>query len=80
VTRISGTAQQECLRALLREVRIGAGLTQVELAKRIGRPQSFVSKYESGERRLDLVEVRQICKAVGLSLAAFVRRFEESLP
>jgi transcriptional regulator with XRE-family HTH domain len=52
----------------------------VDLARRIGQPQSFVSKYESGERRLDLVELREICDAVGVSLEVFVRRFEESLP
>jgi len=61
-------------------VRTDAGLTQVDLARRIGQPQSFVSKYESGERRLDLVEVRQICTAVGMSLEEFIRVFEESLP
>jgi transcriptional regulator with XRE-family HTH domain len=74
------TSHQERLRTLLRQVRIDAGLTQVDLARRIGQPQSFVSKYESGERRLDLVELREICDAVGVSLEVFVRRFEESLP
>jgi len=74
------TSQQESLRTVLRQVRVDAGLTQVDLARRLGQPQSFVSKYESGERRLDLVEVRQICQAVGISLQAFVHRFEESLP
>jgi len=56
-----------------------AGLRQEDLAKRLGTPQSFVSKYESGERRLDLVEVRRICQAIGVSLSDFVRLFEESL-
>ncbi len=40
---------------------------------------SFVSKYESGERRLDLIELREICEALKISLADFVNRFEESL-
>lgn len=65
------------LLALLRQVRRDAGLRQVDLAQLLGQPQSFVSKYESGERRLDLVQLEQICKAVGISLEEFVRRFQE---
>jgi transcriptional regulator with XRE-family HTH domain len=70
---------QEKLQELLREVRTKAGFSQVELAKKLGRPQSFVSKYESGERRLDLVELREICKALKISLTDFVKRFEKTL-
>jgi transcriptional regulator with XRE-family HTH domain len=70
---------QEKLQRLLRQTRIDAGLNQVELAKKLNRPQSFVSKYESGERRLDLVELRQICQALKISLTEFVKRFEKSL-
>lgn len=73
------TTHQECLQALLREIRQQAGLRQSELAARLGRPQSFVSKYESGERRLDLIELRQVCQAVGIPLEEFVHRFERSL-
>lgn len=61
---------------LLRQIRIEAGLRQVDLAKRLRQPQSFVSKYESGERRLDLLELQNICLAVGISLSDFVGRFE----
>jgi hypothetical protein len=39
-------------------------------------PQSFVSKYESGERHLEFVEVAEICSALGIRLADLVRRFE----
>ena len=42
---------------------LGAGFTQLELSDRIGRPQSFVSKYENGERKLDFVETVEICNA-----------------
>lgn len=73
------TEHQERLQELLRQVRVDAGLRQVDLARRIGQPQSFVSKYESGERRLDLLELRQICQAVDLTLEELVRRFEESI-
>ena len=73
------TPEQEKLQTLLRQVRLGAGLRQSDLATRLDQPQSFVSKYESGERRLDVIEVRQICKAVGISLREFVERLEKSL-
>ncbi len=53
-------------------------MRQVDVATRLGVPQSFVSKYESGERRLDLVELQQVCAAIGISLKEFVHRFEES--
>ena len=78
VVRNSLAAQQERLRNLLRQIRIDAGLRQVDLAERLGQPQSYVSKYESGERRLDLLELRQVCEAIGISLQEFIRRFESS--
>jgi len=76
VTKSVFTTEYDRLQALLRQIRLDAGLTQVELADRLGQPQSFVSKYESGERRLDLIELRQICKEVGVSLEEFIRRLE----
>lgn len=68
------------LRTLLREVRADAGLTQAELADKLGVPQSVVSKYESGERRLDILELREICRGLNLSLLDFVRRLEKEIP
>jgi transcriptional regulator with XRE-family HTH domain len=64
------------LQALLRQLREDAGLRQVDLAERLGKPQSYVSKYETGERRLDLLELRDVCRAAGVSLIEFVRRFD----
>jgi transcriptional regulator with XRE-family HTH domain len=61
---------------LLRAVRTEAGLRQEDLAVRIGRRQAYVSKYELGERRLDLLELIAVCDALGISLSDFVRRFE----
>ncbi len=69
------SAEQEKLQALLRQVREEADLTQMDLAAKLRKPQSFVSKYESGERRLDLVELKQVCQAIGVDLVGFVRRF-----
>lgn len=53
------------LQALI-EGRRAAELRQVDLAERIGKPQSFVSKFETGERRLDVVEFLVIAKAIGM--------------
>lgn len=65
---------------LLVEVRKAADLTQAELAERLGRPQSFVSKFERGERRLDVIEFAVVAKALGVDpvkvLAKFYASFE----
>jgi len=71
--------EQATFLALLREVRQEAGLRQRDLAERIGVPQSFVSKYESGERRLDIVELRALCAALGMPLSDFVDRLEKKI-
>jgi transcriptional regulator with XRE-family HTH domain len=73
------SAPQECLQELLRQIRMDAGFTQGDVAQRLKQPQSFVSKYESGERRLDVIELRQICGILGISLAKFVEKFEKAL-
>jgi len=70
------SAEQTELLKLLREKRKQADLSQTELARRLGRTQSFVSKYEAGELRLDLVELSLVCRALGTSLSSFVRQFE----
>ena len=70
----------DSLLALLRQIRLDAKLRQVDLAERLGQPQSFVSKYESGERRLDILELRSLCKAVGITLEQFVAKLEQRLP
>jgi len=70
-------SQKRRLRELLRKLREATGLRQVDLAERLKRPQSFVSKYESGEKTLDFLEVREVCRALDLSLVDFVRQFEE---
>ncbi|MBF0383274.1 MAG: helix-turn-helix transcriptional regulator [Magnetococcales bacterium] len=68
--------EHEQLRILLKSVRENANLTQTQLSEKLNKPQSFVSKYESGERRLDLIEIAAICSAIGLSLTDFVGKFE----
>ena len=56
----------------LRKARLGAGLTQAHVAAALGRPQSFVSKCETGERRLDLVEVEEFARLYKRPLAYFL--------
>ncbi len=77
--KISSRGQKRHLQKVLRQCRAEAGLTQTDLAKKLNFPQSFVSKYESGERRLDLIELRCICDAIGISLEDFVRKFESTV-
>lgn len=70
------SAEYQQLCALLRQLRLDAGLTQVQVAERLGVPQSFVSKYESGERRLDFIEVRHVAEAIESTLADIVARLD----
>ena len=56
-----------------------AGLTQQDLATRINRPQSFVSKYERGERRLDVLEFVMMCHAVSVDPCSIIREVESRL-
>jgi transcriptional regulator with XRE-family HTH domain len=71
--------RQEVLLALLRAVCEEKGFHQTDIANALGHPQSFVSKYESGARRLDLLELKDVCDAVGVDLADFINRFEQAL-
>lgn len=70
---------QERLQYLLRKARLDAGLRQTDLAKRLKQPQSFVSKYESGERALDVLELKQICQVLDISLTAFIKHLEKEI-
>ena len=61
----------------LRKAREEKGLTQTEVAERLGQTQSFVSKVERGERRLDIVELRAFCSALEVSLPQFVKQIDQ---
>lgn len=67
------------LRSQLRRAREAAGLTQVDLSDAIGKSQTFVSDVERGVRRLDTVELWEMCLAMGLDLTAFVAEFEAAV-
>ena len=59
--------------ALLVEARHKAAINQTELARRLGKPQSYVAKYEGGERRLDVVEFLAVCRAIGTDPVRIIR-------
>lgn len=65
--------QHQELISLLIAAREKAGLTQQQLADHLGRPQSFVAKYEGGERRIDVIEFISIAHALGVDPARAVR-------
>lgn len=62
---------------LLLKAREDAGLTQVQAAEKLNKPQSFISKCESGERRVDVVELKAFCEAYGVSIQTFIRKFSK---
>ena len=74
-----GSTEQNILQNLLKRFRMNANLKQSELAEILEQSQSFISKYESGERRLDLLELWQICQALNITLTEFVTEFERLL-
>lgn len=61
---------------LLRQVREERGITQAHVAKRLKTSQSMYSKMESGQTRIDVVQLDDICKAIGIDLADFVNLFK----
>lgn len=77
--RLKFSRSDNLFRTLLKDLRLEADLTQAELAKKLGLPQSYVSKYETGERRLDFVETAEICETIGTDINDFARRFTERI-
>ncbi len=73
------TRQHRSLQRVLRALRQQSGVTQAGLAELVGRPQSYISKVESGERKVDLPELDEICRALGTSLETLVRRYKHEL-
>lgn len=71
--------ENSVLREMLRDAREQAGLTQSDVSRSIGKSQTFLSDVERGVRRLDVIELWEICQAMGLDLTAFVAGFEAEL-
>jgi transcriptional regulator with XRE-family HTH domain len=54
-------------------------VTQVQVAERWGKPQSFISKYERGERRLDLTEFIELADVLGIDAVDFINRYQSAI-
>lgn len=72
-------AEYQILLAQLRDARKSAGLTQTEVAKRLGKTQGYVNKIETGERRMDLVQLLDFCGALGVDFLEFIRSYYNAL-
>ena len=74
------TNEYEVLLRRLVSARKANGVTQLELARRLDKPQSFVSKYERRERRLDVFEFVVICRSLSVDACSIIREIEDCLP
>lgn len=80
---MAGTVRTEAYKCFLNaliKLRNSKGLSQAELASYLGKPPSFVGKYEQGERRLDVVETFVILKALDTNPSEFLNRYISNLP
>ena len=64
---------------ILREARLAAGLTQTQVAERLEEPQSWVSRVETGETRMTVVELYAYCRTIGITFEEFAGRLEAAL-
>jgi transcriptional regulator with XRE-family HTH domain len=78
VAKTLGTNRHETLIALLIAKREAAGLTQTQLAERLGEYQSFVARLESGQRRVDVVELMELADALGFEAAEIVEELKKA--
>ncbi len=76
IRKSSFSAEYKVFCRLLQEARARASLTQQEVAKRLNRPQSYVSKYESGERRLDVIEFLRVVKVLSVKPHDLLKKLE----
>ena len=73
------TKEHKILISMLYQLRVSSGLRQSDLAELLNVPQSFVSKIESGERRIDLIELRAILKCFNTDIVEFVNELEKKI-
>jgi ribosome-binding protein aMBF1 (putative translation factor) len=78
-TKSKALRTQKILETYLKEIRVNSGMRQLDAANALGVQQSIVSKYEAGERRLDIIEIRILCKLFGISLVDFIKELEMRL-
>lgn len=63
----------------LKRLRVGSGMTQAQCSEALGRPQSFMSDVERGIRRLDLIQLRDLCRVLETDLVSFVKSYENAI-
>lgn len=77
--RYKWSVQENVLLELLRNIRSEAGLSGPTIQKELSRPNSYVAKVESGDKRLDILELNEYCQVCGISLDCFSARLTELL-
>jgi len=80
VTKSTTSKKYDLLRELLIEARKDAGLTQVDVADRLGRTQAYISRYENGSRRLDVIEFFEIAEVIGFNPLVLLRKLYAAWP
>ncbi|HNY27643.1 MAG TPA: helix-turn-helix transcriptional regulator [Candidatus Sumerlaeota bacterium] len=78
MTKSVFTRKYQIFREMLIQARKAAGLNQRDLSEKMSRPQSFISKYEQGERRLDVVEFLEVAENLGIDSVDFIRELNKA--
>lgn len=73
------TREHDILLKVIRATRAKSGLTQAQCSAALGRPQSFISDVERGVRRLDIIQLRELCHVLNVSLPTFVKLLEDEI-
>lgn len=71
--------EYDILREKLRNMRLAAGLTQAQMSAQLRRPQAYISNIERGVRRIDVLELRDLCALAGVDWLRFARDLEAAL-
>lgn len=79
IGRSQYTPEHEIFRRLLRDARQKAGFNQSQLGEKVGLSQLLISRGELGDRKIDALELRDLCKAMGVSIVEFMRELDEQL-
>lgn len=69
-------SEYQILREMIRQARESINMTQVELSKQLGRSQTFISNFEQSDRRIDVLELREVCRLLNQDFVGFLVEFE----